>query len=63
VEIVRRVVRQNEVLADVPGHRDSAERRIREGEVELERLDDEIRWLESEVDSARESEAGETRSR
>jgi hypothetical protein len=50
VGLVRAVIRQNRLLAQAPGHEASAGRRIREGEVELERLTEEIRVLEAEVE-------------
>ena len=46
IDIVKSVIRQNRQLAGYPGHQESAEKRIRDGNDELSRLEDERRNLE-----------------
>jgi hypothetical protein len=48
LEILRDVVAQNERLAEVPGHRESAERRVAEGKQEIRTAEAELAALEAE---------------
>ncbi len=52
IEAVDRVIEANRRLAEWPEHRDSAERRISEGEDELVRLEQELAVLEATIGSA-----------
>lgn len=46
IDALHRVIEANEMLAQFPGHEASAEQRIAEGHMELERAEDELRLLD-----------------